>query len=79
MELEPFTLNDLMLCIVGVLGACGGLIAVTQRSKCESCCFGLIKRNVDAVVATERLEATGHTGTTPRLSQDNETANPNQP
>jgi len=79
MELQPFNINELMLFIVGVLGACGGLIAITQRSKCESCCFGLIKRNVDAVVATERLEATGHSGQTPRLSQDNETADPNGP
>ncbi len=70
MELQPFTLNDLMLCIVGILGACGGLLAVTQRSKCRSCCFGLIQRDVDAVIATERLEATGSTGLTPRLQAD---------
>ena len=67
MELEPFTLNDLMLCIVGILGACGGLLAITQRSKCQSCCFGLVKRDVEAVVQSEKLELTGHTGETPRL------------
>jgi hypothetical protein len=76
MELQPFTLNDLMLCIVGVLGALGGVLAITQRSKCQSCCFGLIKRDVAAVVATERLEATGRTGMTPRLSQDETTQAP---
>ena len=72
MELEPFTLNDLMLCIVGILGACGGLLAITQRSKCQFCCFGLIQRDVEAVVQSEKLELTGHTGETPRLPKDPE-------
>ncbi len=59
-----------MLCVVGILGACGGLLAITQRSKCQSCCFGLVKRDVEAVVQSEKLELTGHTGETPRLEPE---------
>ncbi len=71
-KLEDFDLNELMLFIVGVLGALGGLIAITQKSKCESCCWGCMKRDVDAVIADEKLQATGHSGLTPRLGLDAE-------
>jgi hypothetical protein len=68
-KLADFTIDQLMLFIVGVLGALGALMLTLQKSKCQSCCWGCIKRDVDAVIAEERLQATGHTGTTPR---DNE-------
>tara|TARA_R100000278_G_C5356326_1_gene123683 strand:- start:148 stop:396 length:249 start_codon:yes stop_codon:yes gene_type:complete len=71
-KLEDFDLNELMLFIVGVLGALGGLIAITQKSKCESCCWGCMKRDVDAVIADEKLQATGHSGLTPRLGEVSE-------
>ena len=55
------------------VGVCGGVLAsilfATQKSKCKKCCWGCIERDVDAVIAEERLEMTGHTGETPRLSQ----------
>ena len=73
-KLEDFDLNELMLFIVGVVGALGGLIAITQKSKCESCCWGCMKRDVDAVIADEKLQATGHSGLTPRLDAEPEPA-----
>jgi len=55
------------------VGVCGGVLAsilfATQKSKCKKCCWGCVERDVSAVLAEERLEATGHTGETPRLSQ----------
>lgn len=66
-KMADFTIDQLMLFIGGVLGSIGALMLVLQKSKCESCCFGCIKRDVSAVIAEERLEMTGHTGNTPRL------------
>jgi len=55
------------------VGVCGGVLAsilfATQKSKCKKCCWGCIERDVDAVIAEERLEMTGASGLTPRLSQ----------
>lgn len=55
------------------IGVCGGVVAsilfATQKSKCKKCCWGCIERDVDAVIAEERLEMTGASGLTPRLSQ----------
>lgn len=52
------------------IGICGtvlsGILYSTQRSKCKKCCWGCVERDVDAVIAEERLEMTGHTGDTPR-------------
>lgn len=70
--LESFDLNELMLFIVGVTGALGGLIAITQKSKCESCCWGCMKRDVSAVIKEEKLKARGYVGDTPRLPPENE-------
>jgi len=55
-----------MLFTIGVLGALGGFMVVLQKSKCESICWGCCKRNVEAVIAEEKLQMTGHTGNTPR-------------
>tara|TARA_R100000278_G_C5467056_1_gene163059 strand:+ start:1083 stop:1310 length:228 start_codon:yes stop_codon:yes gene_type:complete len=68
-KLQDFDLNELMLFIVGVSGAIGGLLVILQKSKCESVCWGCCKRDVKAVLADERLERTGHTGDTPRLTE----------
>ena len=65
-QMTDFNINELMLFIVGCLGALGGLCVIIQRSKCETCCWGLIKRDVDAVIAEEKLQITGHTGQTPQ-------------
>jgi len=74
-KMSDFTLEELMLFIVGILGACGGFMLTLQKSKCESFCWGCMKRNVDAVIAEEKLQMTGHTGTTPQphLIKENKT------
>ena len=71
-KMADFTIDQLMLFIGGVLGSIGALMLVLQRSKCESCCFGCITRDVSAVIAEERLEMTGHTGNTPRKNEEND-------
>lgn len=73
-KMADFTLEELMLFIIGVLGATGGLLLTLQKSKCEEigCCGCHIKRRVDLVIAEEKLEKTGHTGETPRLLSEPE-------
>ena len=65
-KLHDFTMEELMLFIIGVLGALGAFMLILQKSKCESVCWGCCKRNVEAVIEEERLKMTGHTGNTPR-------------
>ena len=64
--MADFTMEELMLFVIGVLGALGGFMVILQKSKCESICWGCCKRDVKAVIAEERLQMTGSTGTTPR-------------
>lgn len=64
--MADFTMEELMLFVIGVLGALGGFMVILQKSKCESICWGCCKRNVDAVIQEERLQMTGHSGETPR-------------
>ena len=54
-QMTDFNINELMLFIVGVLGAMGGLCLIIQKSKCESFCWGCMKRDVDAVIESERI------------------------
>lgn len=68
--MADFTMEELMLFVIGVLGALGGFMIILQKSKCESICWGCCKRNVEAVIEEERLQMTGHTGTTPRKQLD---------
>ena len=49
-KLHDFTMEELMLFIIGVLGALGGFMLILQKSKCESVCWGCCKRNVEAVI-----------------------------
>ncbi len=55
MKLQEFNMNDLLLFIVAVLGALGGLCLVIERSKCSSVCWGLCVRDVEAVIQSERI------------------------
>ena len=64
--MADFTMEELMLFVIGVLGALGGFMVILQKSKCESICWGCCKRDVKAVIEEEKLQITGHTGTTPR-------------
>tara|TARA_R100001086_G_scaffold249628_1_gene190025 strand:+ start:50 stop:304 length:255 start_codon:yes stop_codon:yes gene_type:complete len=68
-KMADFTLEELMLFIIGVTGALGGLLLTLQKSKCKSICWGCCERDVDAVIKEEKLEMTGHTGETPRLTE----------
>ena len=67
-RMSNFNINELMLFIVGVLGALGGLCVIIQKSKCKkiSICGMGCERDVAAIIAEERLEKTGRTGLTPR-------------
>ena len=65
-KMADFTMEELMLFVIGVLVALGGFMVILQKSKCESICWGCCKRNVDAVIQEERLQMTGHSGETPR-------------
>tara|TARA_R110002020_G_scaffold221648_1_gene429778 strand:- start:82 stop:360 length:279 start_codon:yes stop_codon:yes gene_type:complete len=67
-RMEDFNINELMLFIVGVLGAFGGLCVIIQKSKCSkiSICGMGCERDVGAVIQEEKLQITGHTGSTPK-------------
>ena len=70
-RMNNFNINELMLFIVGVLGALGGLCVILQKSKCSkiSICGMGCERDVRAVIADERLAMTGSTGLTPKSVQ----------
>ncbi len=65
-KMADFTMEELMLFCIGVLGALGGFMIILQKSKCESICWGCCKRDVSAVIQEEKLQMTGHTGETPK-------------
>ena len=75
-KMSDFTMEELMIFTVSILGALGGFMVVLQKSKCKSICWGCCVRDVDAVIAEEKLEMTGHTGETPRLIKLNEPPEP---
>ena len=71
-KMSDFTMEELMIFSVSILGALGGFMVVLQKSKCKSICWGCCIRDVDAVIAEERLEMTGSTGLTPRPASQQE-------
>jgi len=71
-KMDTFNLSELGIFVGVCSSAIVGILLATQKSKCKKCCWGCIERDVDAVIAEERLEATGHTGETPRIqNQEN--------
>ncbi len=71
-KLQDFNINELMLFVVGVLGALGGLCVIIQKSKCKTldiCCTKCV-RDTDAIIKEERLQMTGHTGDTPKSNNN---------
>ena len=79
-KMTDFNINELMLFIVGVLGALGGLCVIIQKSKCKTldiCCIKCV-RDTDLILKEEKLEKTGHSGETPRIT-DLEKVNFTQP
>lgn len=69
-KLDQFNLTELGVFIAGVCASLSGFMLILQRSKCKSVCCGLCTRDIDAVVQSERLELTGHTGRSPKKEQD---------
>lgn len=60
-QLEDFSLEQLSIFVVAILGACGGLCAIMIKSKCSEIQMGCckIKRNPEAITDPEikaRLE-----------------------
>ena len=55
--MEEYNINELMLFIVGVVSAVGGLLLIIQRSKCEEikCLCWQCKRNIKAVIDSEKM------------------------
>jgi len=65
-KMSDFTMEELMIFCVSILGALGGFFLILQKSKCKSICWGCCVRDVDAVLAEEKLQMTGSTGLTPK-------------
>ena len=62
-KMADFTLEELMIFCVSILGAIGGFFLILQKSKCKSICWGCCVRDVDAVIKEERLQMTGSIAT----------------
>ena len=56
-KLENFTLEELMIFSVSILGALGGLLTVIFKSKCKTidCCCIKCVRDVDAIIKEEQV------------------------
>ena len=54
-KLEDFSLEQLSIFVVAIMGACGGLLAVLFRSKCNKIklCGASIERNPEAITDPE--------------------------
>jgi len=66
-RMNDFNINELMLFIVGVLGALGGLCVILQKSKCSKISFcGMgCERDVSAVIKSAKIQAGLPTTPTP--------------
>jgi hypothetical protein len=57
-QLQDFNINELMLFIIGVLGALGGLCLIIQKSKCKNinlCCLKC-ERDTELIKFEDKLE-----------------------
>lgn len=56
-KLADFTLEELMIFCVSILGALGVFCGVIMKSKCEeiACCGCRIKRDIKAIIEEEKL------------------------
>ena len=55
-QLDDFNISELGIFIGVCSSAIIGVLVATQKSKCESVCFGMCKRRVDLVIEEEKLE-----------------------
>ena len=65
--MDSYSIDQLMLFIGGCASAAVLVLLALQKCKAKSCCWGCIVRDVDAVIKSERIAKTGHSGDTPRL------------
>jgi len=74
-KLQDFTLEELMIFCVSVMGALGVFCGVIMRSKCEeiACCGCKIKRNIEAIIEEEKLKL--GKSTTPRKNEEKNNLN----
>lgn len=80
-QMGDYSMNDLMLMVGACATALSGLIYASQKSKCTEinmCCCKL-KRDVKAIIQEQKLEKTGHSGLTPRLENQEEVIDNNNP
>ena len=56
-KMADFTIEELMIFCVSLCGALGIFASTMMKSKCSSCCWGLIQRDVNAVIESERISA----------------------
>ena len=72
--MADFTIEELMIFSVSVMGALGVLLSVIFRSKCKSieCCCIKCVRDVDAVIKDEKLQL-GQTTSNPKKDVENGT------
>jgi hypothetical protein len=70
-QLDNFNINELMLFIIGVMGALGGLCLIIQKSKCKTldiCCIKIV-RDTELIKFEDKLEK-GLPPTTPKPTLD---------
>lgn len=67
-QLEDFNISEMGI-FIGVCGsAIVGILVATQKSKCESVCWGMCKRRVDLVIEEEKLQLENQNQTIPETS-----------
>ena len=54
-KMDDFTMEELMIFTVSILGALGGFMVVLQKSKCKSICWGCCIRDVDSGTTPRRM------------------------
>jgi hypothetical protein len=69
-QMSDFNLSELGIFVGVCSSAIVGVLLATQKSKCESVCWGMCKRRVDLVIAEERLQMTGNTGLSPKTESN---------
>jgi len=65
-QMADYSIDQLMLFIGGCASAVVLILVASQKGKCKSCCWGCMVRDVDAVLKSERIAKTGHSGDTPQ-------------
>ena len=70
-KLSDFNLSELGIFIGVCSSALAALLLASQKSKCESICWGMCKRNVKAVIEEERLQITGRATPRGSLAEEN--------